>query len=134
MSTQAQALAAHQACSYSSRSKVIVIQNLHAIGSADLGPGISVETIPALKLALLCRVIAESEVRIAAIFVTPMTGVDLVHKRFVRRVRELASAEGALLVWDETILEHEDSPESRLQFYGIKPDIVCAAATERGPE
>lgn len=105
-----------QACQYTGRSKVIVIENVNYANQYEFGQEIQVETVPVLKIALLCKVIAESNERIAAIIVSPLRHDDLIHKRFIRRVRELASAEGALFVWD--------GGKSRLEFYEVRPDLL----------
>ena len=84
-----------------------------------VGTAFSKSDIPSLSKATqikdLCHLIASSE-RIAAVVIAPK-GEDVVHKRFLNRVKELTSAEGALLIWNGS--------RELLDFYEIKADLIC---------
>ena len=69
----------------------------------------------ATKISELCNLIATSESRIGAVVVAPK-GEDLIYKRFLKRVRQLTSAEGAALIWEGN--------EALQQFYEIKADYL----------
>jgi glutamate-1-semialdehyde aminotransferase len=80
-----------------------------------------VTILPGGNIGLVCKEIGEAEERIAAVVVAPRRAEDLVLKRFLRRLRELVSAEGALLIWEET----QGSRETLQIAYGVKPDLTC---------
>lgn len=77
--------------------------------------------IPTLKTAALCRAIAESPERIAAIVLESPRENPLIVNRFLKRVRELASAEGAMMIWAGT-----DSFPAELSF---RPDLVVGGGS-----
>ena len=87
------------------RSKVLVLEKCSSMGS-------------------LCQAVAASDERIAAIVVQPKPEADLVHKRFIKRARALASAEGALMIWDESFIEAQSAGHLRA-FYEVRPDLIC---------
>ena len=70
-----------------------------------------------------CKALAACEERLAAVIVTP-DEKDPKHRGFLREVRELTSAEGALLIWRE---KDDDRAETRgpREILGIQPDITC---------
>jgi glutamate-1-semialdehyde aminotransferase len=90
---------------FTGRSKVLMLENFNSMGS-------------------LCLSIAASDERIAAIVVRPKLEVDLIHKRFIKRARALASAEGALMIWDESSIAAQ-SAERLQEFYEVRPDLIC---------
>jgi glutamate-1-semialdehyde aminotransferase len=67
--------------------------------------------------------LASCEDRIAAVIVTPDESEPR-NKMFLREVRELTSAEGALLIWRAPV-ESMGRIGNPPEFYGIKPDITC---------
>lgn len=78
-------------------------------------------------LAKFCRTMGESPERIAAIMVEPAPGGGPIYKRFLQKVRELTSAEGAVLIWDETMTDPGAFPGGLRSLYKIKPDLSCLA-------
>jgi glutamate-1-semialdehyde aminotransferase len=81
-------------------------------------------------LAKLCRTLGEADDRIAAIVVEPAPGGGPIYKRFLKKARELASAEGAVLIWDETLTDTAAFPGGLQVFYKIKPDLSCLPASD----
>jgi hypothetical protein len=78
---------------YTRRTNVIVL--------SDSEPTLFQERVCCLPIgsrSLLCKAIAESDNRIAAIVIEHSKANILPSKNFLRTVRELASAEGALLI------------------------------------
>src|SRR5262249_49152021 len=57
------------------------------------------------SLTLLCRAMAEAGERIAALVVELEPSNDAIYGRLIRKARELASAEGAVLIWCETVVD-----------------------------
>src|SRR5262249_20565838 len=55
------------------------------------------------SLTSLCRAMAESSERIAALVIELEPSDDAIYGRMIRKARELASAEGAVLIWCETV-------------------------------
>lgn len=82
----------------------------------------SYRTVFTNDISTFCQTLANSENRLAAIIVTP-DEKDLKYKRFLREVRELTSAEGALLIWKEGIVSEKDKIPT--EFFGIRPDVIC---------
>lgn len=76
------------------------------------------------RVSDFCRALAASDSRIAAVLVTP-DDRDLMHKAFLREIRELTSAEGAWLIWKETKVELDETHAIPREFFGIRPDITC---------
>ena len=94
----------------------------------------NVEFVEFGKRDLFCRAIAESEERIAAVIAEPKLEIDLVHRRFLRRAKDLSSAEGAVLVWDETeALGTGEFSGEVLNSYALNPDLICFR-TSKGTE
>jgi glutamate-1-semialdehyde aminotransferase len=118
----ARALAIRLARAYSGRHKIFWIADSDAL---PLGQDFDIATLPSRNIGLVCKAIGESEERIAAIIVAPQRAGDLVLKRFLKRVRELVSAEGALLIWDETLRDAGSIPEYLQASYEIRPDLTC---------
>jgi glutamate-1-semialdehyde aminotransferase len=109
------------------RSKVIALVNpgsetfLRTLRGTE-----NVEYVEFGKRDLFCRAIAESDERIAAVLAEPKLEIDLVHRRFLRRAKDLASAEGAVLVWDETeAFGAREFDGAVLGAYGVNPDLIC---------
>lgn len=107
------------------RSKVLVLTNADTSPWDKLGLDTNVVTIPSMSLPILCKTIAESNERIAAIIIETIPMRDLLHKRFMKRARELASAEGSLLIWNEQHSKNYFSYTDLQSFYEIKPDLSC---------
>ena len=74
------------------------------------------------------RVFKANRGQIAALFVEPIAGnMGLVPPAdgFLRALRELCDAHGALLVFDEVISGFRAAPGGAQQIYGVKPDLTC---------
>jgi glutamate-1-semialdehyde aminotransferase len=77
-------------------------------------------------LALLSKTMAEAPERIAALVIELDAGGNtVVYGRFVRKARELASAEGALLIWCETAADPDAFRGGLQKTYRIKADLSC---------
>ncbi|WP_394838760.1 hypothetical protein LVJ94_17865 [Pendulispora rubella] len=88
------------------------------------------KVVSAGSAALLCRAIAESGERIGAIAVQPEPSVRA-QRRYLRRVRDLASAEGALMLCDESSSSAEALTAGYVHaMYGITPDLVCVRSSD----
>ena len=75
-------------------------------------------------VADFCRALAACEERVAAVVVRPDES-DVKHKAFLREVRELTSAEGAWLIWNEPNAHVDGEDEIPREFHGIRPDVTC---------
>ena len=74
------------------------------------------------------RVFKANRGKIAALFVEPIAGnMGLVPPAdgFLRALRDLCDAHGALLVFDEVISGFRAAPGGAQQIYGVKPDLTC---------
>lgn len=97
------------------RSKVLVITDPNGLESLDQ----DVERVPYGQTAALCATIAEcTNERVAAIVVEPTLDVFPRHRWFLKKVRELASAEGALLICDEAVCAR----------FGVRVDLAYGIA------
>lgn len=124
---RARALSAARTATERTLAVVLVNEGQESLARAWAGrDGVRLE--PAGDLPRLCRLIGECEERIAAFVVSPAVDDDYRHKRQVKKLRELASAEGALLIWDEAA-ERIPAPGSRSAFYAVRPDL---SLTETG--
>ncbi len=84
--------------------------------------GLEVEALADAKPATLCAALAGCADRVAAIMIEPAAEAsEPLLRRLAKKSRELASAEGALLVWDETA---EGAAALRARF-GLVPDLAC---------
>jgi glutamate-1-semialdehyde aminotransferase len=91
-----------------------------AIRLAQSGTGRRRVLRVAPPLARVCRELAFSDQRLAALVVIPDLR-DLTVKAFLRKLRELASAEGAWLIIDDTGGSPGDWPGL---YSDIRPDIL----------
>lgn len=62
--------------------------------------------------------------RIAAVILEPMN-VEWPAEGFLEGVRDLATREGAVLVFDETITGFRYAPGGAQQLFGVTPDLAC---------
>jgi glutamate-1-semialdehyde aminotransferase len=89
----------------------------------------TVITVPApytrASLTLLCREMAEAPDRIAALVVEIEPGNDAIYGRMMHKARELASAEGALLIWCERVRDRANFRGGLQAVYRIKADLTC---------
>ena len=76
-------------------------------------------------LTWLVRTMAEASERIAALVVEMAPGDDVIYGRLIRKARELASAEGALLIWCETIPDLASFRGGMQAVYRLKADLAC---------
>ncbi len=84
--------------------------------------------VPWGNLAPLCGVLALHAGRIAALLVEPFlsrVGVVPPPPGYLKEIRELASAEGALLIFDELATGFRATSGSLQARYGIRPDLTC---------
>lgn len=77
------------------------------------------------NLTWLCRIMAEASERIAALVVEIEAGDDVIYGRMMRKARELASAEGAALIWCETVVDPASFHGGMQAIYRIKADLTC---------
>jgi glutamate-1-semialdehyde 2,1-aminomutase len=75
-------------------------------------------------LASLEAVFAAHPGEIAAVIMEPMN-LDWPAEGFLEAVRALATREGAILVFDETITGFRYSPGGAQQVFGVTPDLAC---------
>lgn len=102
---------------FTGRSKVLWLANGKAAP-------FSVVLLPAMKPAVLCHAIGESSERIAAIILDPIRADEFRLKRFLKRVRELASAEGAVLIWNQGSADFDPND------FELQPDLTCFCPRE----
>ena len=62
--------------------------------------------------------------RVAAVVMEPVN-MQLPSRGYLEGVRRLASAKGALLVFDELVTAFRLAPGGAQEFFGVEPDIVC---------
>ena len=72
----------------------------------------------------LKQIFDEHQDQVAAVIMEP---IGLVEPRgdFLQRVRELASAEGALLIFDEVITGFRIALGGAQEYFGVTPDLAC---------
>jgi len=89
----------------------------------------TVITVPApytrASLTLLCRAMAEASDRIAALVVDLEPGDAAIYGRLIHKARELASAEGAVLIWCETVANANKLHGGSQSIYRLKADLTC---------
>ncbi len=107
---------------HTSRNKILILENpIIFDGTISDSRDKDIEIIPADNAALLCETIAISAERIAAIIVKH----DKASNYYYKKVRELSSAEGAVMIWDNLHLPRikADAPlnMSKKSF----PDLIC---------
>ncbi|MDA0578333.1 MAG: glutamate-1-semialdehyde 2,1-aminomutase, partial [Verrucomicrobia bacterium] len=98
--------------------------------SKGVSPAIAAEMlIPAYNdLDAVARIVAERGAEIAAIIVEPVAGnMGLVPPRadFLPGLRRLASACGAVLIFDEVITGFRLGPTTYGELCGVRPDLTC---------
>jgi glutamate-1-semialdehyde 2,1-aminomutase len=74
------------------------------------------------------RLIDNNKNEIAAIILEPVmgnAGVILPENGFLQTLREITSAHGILLVFDEVITGFRVAPGGAQQYFGVKPDLTC---------
>jgi glutamate-1-semialdehyde 2,1-aminomutase len=107
-------------------------------GAATLGisssPGVPEEvarltiSLPYNDLSALEKAFKEHKDKIAAVFVEPVvgnSGVILPGDGYLAGMRELCTANGALLVFDEVMTGFRVALNGAQGKYGIKPDLTC---------
>jgi glutamate-1-semialdehyde aminotransferase len=77
------------------------------------------------SLTLLCHAMAEASERIAALVVELEPGDDAIYGRLIHKARELASAEGAVLVWCETVANTNKLQGGSQSIYRLRADLTC---------
>jgi glutamate-1-semialdehyde 2,1-aminomutase len=74
------------------------------------------------------RVFADNRGRFAAIIVEPIAGnmgVVPPAEGFLQALRDAASADGALLIFDEVISGFRAGPGGAQRLFGVRPDLTC---------
>lgn len=87
------------------------------------------ETVHALifgQFDKLTRALAMTFGNVAAIVVVPSLYPEKMNVTLLRRIRQLASAEGAMMIWDES----ESTPDFSKERMRIGPDLYLAHNSE----
>jgi len=86
-------------------------------------------TAPFNDLAAVQRIFAENKGEIACIIVEPIPGntgvLDLFSTGFLQALRDLCTAEGTLLIFDEVMCGFRVAAGGAQQLFGITPDLTC---------
>jgi len=114
---------------------------VHAFATPDEARGAAVElaraftgrsaviTVPApytrASLSQLVWTMAESDERIAALVIELEPSDDVIYGRLMHKARELASAEGALLIWCERVRGRDGFRGGLQSVYRITADLTC---------
>jgi glutamate-1-semialdehyde aminotransferase len=77
------------------------------------------------SLSQLVWAMAESYERIAALVVEIEPSDDAIYGRMMHKARELASAEGAMLIWCEKVPDRANFRGGLQAVYRIKADLTC---------
>jgi glutamate-1-semialdehyde 2,1-aminomutase len=98
-------------------------------GSAGVAAPVAAQTLVARynDLDSVERLLAANRDRVAAVIVEPVAanmGVVPPAAGFLEGLRELASASGALLIFDEVITGFRVAPGGAQQLYGVRPDLT----------
>jgi glutamate-1-semialdehyde aminotransferase len=86
-----------------------------------------VYSIPYGDAAAAERILAEQGADIAAIFTVPYDLGPHPSDAFLRRLRELATAHGALLIFDEIVTGFRLAKGGGAEYFGVEPDLVVVA-------
>jgi glutamate-1-semialdehyde 2,1-aminomutase len=106
------------------------VATLSIPGSPGVPQGTVADTVvlPFNDLEAVSELFARSEGRIAAVIVEPVPGnMGVVRPRdgFLQLLRELTSAHGTLLIFDEVITGFRVGPGGAQGLFGIAPDLTC---------
>jgi len=86
-------------------------------------------TAPFQDLAEVKRLFAENKGEIACIIVEPVPGntgvIDLYSNGFLQDLRDICTAEGTLLIFDEVMCGFRVSSGGAQKLFGITPDLTC---------
>ena len=115
-SGEARLYALRVACMYADRTKIIVLSDPYNLDK-DKNEYENHELLPANNAGILCEKIAISEERIAAIVVNYNNASNFYYKK----VREIASAENAIMIWDTLDKSMQDIKIPT----NCAPDIFC---------
>lgn len=85
------------------------------------------EMVVAGDAAALCTAIACTLDRLSAIVVKS----PIAPPYYYKKVRELASAEGAIMIWDEVGKDFNDASQQNIIAKNSKPDIFCFSNTDK---
>jgi glutamate-1-semialdehyde 2,1-aminomutase len=89
----------------------------------------TVVSAPFNDLDAVARVVRETGADLAAILIEPVLGAAGVlpaRREFLHGLRELASANGSLLIFDE-VISLRVAPGGAQEFYGVRPDLTTMA-------
>lgn len=114
-------LAINLARSFTKRNKIIVITNSQLFNQKSADNDDNVEFIVADDSSQLCLTIASSAERIAAIVVK----YHQASPYYFKKVRELASAEGAVMIWDNLDNATIDIKTTLKISKKSLPDLIC---------
>jgi glutamate-1-semialdehyde-2,1-aminomutase len=101
----------------------------HAIGSGRAA-GIPrhnqnlLPTFPYNDVTALDEIFRESPKQVAAVMMEPVV-LDEPKDSFLEKVRDLAHANGALLIFDEIVSGFRHAPGGAQQLYNVTPDLSC---------
>jgi glutamate-1-semialdehyde 2,1-aminomutase len=147
--TEATMSAIRLARGYTGREKIIKFEGCYhghadsllvsaGSGVATLGipdcPGVPVDlaehtiSLPFNDLNAVSRAFETFKGKIAAVIVEPIPGnmgVVTPQKEFLPGLREMASRNGALLIFDEVISGFRVAPGGAQEIFGISPDLTC---------
>lgn len=98
--------------------------------SPGVPPGVAASTlvVPYNDSEAVARVIASNPGQIAAIIVEPVAGnmgVVLPREGFLECLREISTAEGIVLIFDEVITGFRLAPGGAQELFGVMPDLTC---------
>jgi len=86
-------------------------------------------TAPFNDFAAIERLFAQNKDEIACIIVEPVPGntgvMDLYSSGFLQQLRDICTAEGALLIFDEVMCGFRVGAGGAQQRFGIMPDLTC---------
>jgi len=88
------------------------------------------QPVPFNDAGILERVLAELEGRVAGVILEPaMMNINIVPPApgYLERVRELASAHGVVLIFDEVKTGAAVAAGGATELFGVTPDVVCLA-------
>ena len=99
-------------------------------GSAGVPESVVADTIiiPYNDIEAVAQAFEKHKGQIAAVLIEPVPGnmgLVLPEKDFLKKLRDLTTAEGILLICDEVMSGFRQSFGGAQHFYDIKPDITC---------
>jgi glutamate-1-semialdehyde 2,1-aminomutase len=134
--TEATLFAIRLARGFTRRDKILIFEGgyhgTHDYAAASSSAGIpdvvrgTVVSAPYNDLDAVARVVRETGADLAAIIVEPImgaAGVVPAKREFLHGLRELANANGSLLIFDE-VISLRVAPGGAQELYGVRPDLT----------